>query len=812
MTNKLKYAKTLWLLPFAAVTVQVKAHTVPQPRQITINGFTFTDFNGNNRLDVYEDYRLPLQQRINDLVSQMTDDEKAHFLCGTGMPGFDGITPVAGAVQGRVPGAAGTTYAIDRLGIPAIILADGPAGLRIQPKREGDTNTYYCTAFPVGTALASSWNTTLVTQVGMAMGNEVKEYGVDVLLAPALNIHRNPLCGRNFEYYSEDPVVSGKIAAAMVNGIQTNGVGTSIKHFAANNQETNRLSINEHISERAMREIYLRNFEIAVRESEPWTVMSSYNLVNGTYTSARKDLLTDILRTEWGYKGIVMTDWFGGYAGFESIAGGKASNVVAQENAGNDLLMPGMKEQVAALLQAMKNGSIKKETVDQNVGRILELVLKSPTMQKYQYSNKPNLSGNAEISRAAAAEGMVLLKNAEGALPMAAKKKVALFGVTSYQFISGGTGSGDVNEAYTVSLPDALQLANFKADNKLTAKYIPFAAKAQADEIARREKEGGILGQPKRLPELNLTPADINDAAQQNDYAVITIGRNSGEQHDRTVDNDFNLGADELKLINDVSVAFRAQKKKVVVLLNVGGVVETESWKAKADAILVAWQPGQEAGNAVADVLSGKINPSGKLTMSFPVKYEDVPSAKNFPGTPKDNPTEVTYTEGIYVGYRYYNTFGVKTSYPFGYGASYTTFEYTAIKASAKTLTDNITIAVTVKNSGKTAGKEVVQLYVSAPGKSMHKPKQELKAFGKTKLLQPGENEVLTFTLSAKDIASFQDGKSAWVAEPGLYTVKAAASSQDARKTPTFTVAKESIAEKVHHRFATDVTIKELRP
>jgi beta-glucosidase len=779
------------------------------PPILTVDGLQFADLNRNGKLDVYEDYRRTIEDRVNDLVAQMTDDEKASFVLGTGMPGYDGITPVVGAIEGRVPGAAGGTYEIERLGIPAIIVADGPAGLRIKPKRDNDTNTYYCTAFPVGTALASTWNTELIESVGKAMGNEVKEYGIDVLLAPALNIHRNPLCGRNFEYYSEDPLVAGKIAAAMVNGIQSNGVGTSIKHFAANNQETNRLSINAHVSERAMRELYLKNFEIAVKESQPWTVMSSYNLINGTYTSAREDLLTEILRNEWGFKGIVMTDWFGGYAGFESLNG--TSNVTAQLTAGNDLLMPGMDQQKKAVLADLKSGKLSKDVLDRNIKRILELVMKSPVSKKYKYTDKPDLKGNAKVTRDAATEGMVLLKNESNILPYTNKAgTIAAFGVTSYSFIAGGTGSGDVNEAYTVSLLEGLNNAGFKVDEDLKKLYVPFAEKENKKELARREKEG-LLVPPPRFAELEMTPDFIAQRAAADDLAIITLGRNSGEGGDRAI-ADFNIGADEVKLIDDVSKAFHAKGKKVVVILNIGGVIETASWKNKVDAILLAWQPGQEGGNSVADVFTGKVNPSGKLTMTFPVKYEDTPSAKNWLGLPADNPKEVTYAEGVYVGYRYYNTFNVKPSYEFGYGKSYTTFDYTDVKLGSKAFDKTMTVTVTVKNNGKVAGKEVVEVYLSAPAKNIDKPKSELKAFGKTKELKPGESQTLTLTLSTKDLASFLESKSAWVAEAGTYTVGIGASSADIKKTATFTLTKELEVETVKKAFAADKKFADMKP
>lgn len=779
-------------------------------QDLIVDGFQFTDLNGNGKLDKYEDARLPMADRIQDLISKMTDEEKASMLMGTGMPGFNGLTPVVGAVEGRVPGAAGITYQIDRLGIPGIILADGPAGLRIKPIRDKDKRTYYCTAFPVGTALASSWNTALIESVGKAMGNEVKEYGVDVLLAPALNIQRNPLCGRNFEYYSEDPLIAGKIAAAMVNGIQSNGVGTSIKHFAANNQETNRLSINEHITERTMRELYLKGFEIAVKESQPWTVMSSYNLINGTYTSARKDLLTDILRDEWGFKGIVMTDWFGGYAGFSALRDG-TSNVVEQLDAGNDLLMPGLPAQKAAILENMKSGKLSKAVVDRNLSRILALVFKSPFALKYKYSDQPDLKGNAAITRTAAAEGMVLLKNSNNILPYTAKgKDIAAFGVTSYDFIAGGTGSGDVNEAYTVSLIEGLTNAGYTVDQELKTMYTPFVAKEKAAELESRRKRG-ILALPQRLPELELSKDLIDQKAASSALAMITVGRNSGEGGDRNIANDFNLAADELALIDKVSAAFHAKGKKVVVILNIGGVIETASWKDKVDAILLSWQPGQEGGNSVADIFSGKVNPSGKLTMTFPVKYEDTPSAKNWLGTPAANPENVTYAEGIYVGYRYFNTFKVKPSYEFGFGGSYTTFAYSDLKLSSTVFNGKLTATVTIKNTGKVAGKEALGLYLSAPHQKLDKPQSELKAFAKTKLLKPGESETIKLTLSPKDLASFMENRSAWVAEAGNYTVAIGASSLDIKKTAVFSLAKETEVEKVHKSFALTSPIGELK-
>ena len=781
---------------------------------ITLNGFTFRDLNNNGKLDKYEDFRLSIQDRVQDLLSKMTEEEKANILVGTGMPGFDTktFTFTPGADKGKVAGAAGSTFPIKRLGIPAIIVSDGPAGLRINPKRDNDANTYYATAFPVGTALASTWNQTLINTVGKAMGNEVKEYGVDVLLGPGMNIHRNPLCGRNFEYYSEDPYLTGKIASAMVNGIQSNGVGTSIKHFAANNQERNRMGINEHISERAMREIYLRAFEITVKEAQPWTIMSSYNSINGVFTSTSKDLLSTILRKEWGFKGIVMTDWFGGYNSFMApFAPNAVSDVTAQFSAGNDLLMPGMPSQNKATLENIKSGKLTKVVVDKDVSRILELILKSPAMANYNYSNQPNLKENALVTRQAAAEGTILLKN-NGILPFTSKvTPLAVFGVTSYDFISGGTGSGDVNEAYSVSLIEGLTNSGFAIDNELEGLYKPYAAEQKAKEMIRREKNGGLLATPKRLSELELNAEIIEKKSNSSELAVITIGRNAGEADDRKIDEDFNLAQDEINLVNSVSAAFHAKGKKVVVILNIGGVIETASWRDKVDAILLPWQPGQEGGNSVADVFSGKVNPSGKLTMTFPIKYEDTPSVKNWIGTPAENPTNTTYEEGVYVGYRYYNTFNVKPAYEFGFGLSYTTFDYSKLQLSSSSFTNKMTVLVTVKNTGKTAGKEVVELYLSAPSKSIDKPKEELKAFGKTNLLQAGESQTIVLTLNPKDLASFIQNKNAWIAEAGNYKINVGSSSLNIKKTANFLLAKDKVVEKTNPSFAADLKFSDLK-
>ena len=718
---------------------------------------------------------------LDEVIGAMTLEEKAHLVVGTGMAGFSGDSAVIGATKKLVPGAAGTTYPIERLGIPAVVLADGPAGLRIDPKREGDSATYYCTHFPIGTLLASTWDQELVESVGQSIGNEVLEYGADVLLAPALNIHRNPLCGRNFEYYSEDPLVSGKIAAAYVRGVQSNGVGTSIKHFAVNNQETNRMATDAHVSPRALREIYLKGFEIAVKESAPWTVMSSYNYLNGVYTSENKELQTTMLRDEWGFKGMVMTDWFGG------------KDAVAQMVAGNDMLQPGLPKQYEAIVKGVQDGALDEAILNQNVKRILEMILQTPRFKGYEYSNKPDLKAHAAVTRQSATEGMVLLKNDNGALPLAADvKNVALFGCTSYDFIAGGTGSGNVNRAYTVSLLDGLKNAGYVVDEALKNSYEAYL-KAEKERLAKDKKEWFMPDE--RPAEMAVSAQVIREQVAKADVALVTLGRTSGEFLDRMV-ADFNLTKEEQNMLKAVSDAFHAAGKKVVVVLNIGGVIETASWKSAPDAILCAWQAGQEGGNSVADVLSGKASPSGKLTMTFPVKFEDAASSDNFPidmrvstdlmnkGGKKNDVKNVDYTnyeEDIYVGYRYFDTFGKQVSYPFGYGLSYTTFAYD--KAAVKADNGVYTVSVEVKNTGKVAGKEVVQLYVSAPDVAANKPEKELKAFAKTKELKPGEAVVVTLKVNADDLASYDEAASAWVVTPGNYKFLVGASSRDIKAT-----------------------------
>ena len=745
--------------------------------------------------------------KAKELVGKMTLEQKADMVVGVGMR-FPGMKHEGPAPKEKVPGAAGNTYAIPGLGIPSMVLSDGPAGVRIEPFRNGDSSrSYYATAWPVGTLLASTWDTSLVKKMGVAFGSEIHDYGVDVILAPAMNIQRNPLGGRNFEYYSEDPVVAGNIAAAIVNGIQSTGVGTSIKHFAGNNQETNRNTVNTIVSERALREIYLKGFEIAVKKSQPWTVMSSYNKLNGTYTSQEYDLLTTILRKEWGFKGLVMTDWFGGH------------DPVAQMKAGNDLLMPGTPQQSKAIVDAVKAGTLDEKVLDENVQRILELLFKSPAYKNYKYSDKPDLKKDAQISRNVAEDGMILLKDNDHALPFNKNiHNVSLFGINGYNLIAGGTGSGSVNKAYTISLSQGLSGAGYIVDPDLKADY----ANYMSAEEASRPKQNMMQQFMHPHPPIGEYPIDndiINKKAAESDIAVIAIGRNAGEGRDRKLEDDFNLSDTEAVLIKNVADAFHAKNKKVIVVLNIGGVIEVASWRDKVDGILLAWQPGLEGGNAITALLDGKVNPSGKLAVTFPMQYSDDPSAKNFPGKEfpdqattgmfgmKSIPAEVVYQEGVYVGYRYYNTFNVKPAYPFGYGLSYTNFTYSNLKLSSTDFKGKITATVDIKNTGNVAGKDVVQLYISAPSKEIEKPSEELRSFAKTNLLKPGEKQTIQFVIHSNDLTSFDTKSASWIAEAGKYIVKIGASSADMKQTATFELKKDVVVEKDHNVLVPQVDI-----
>ena len=781
----MNYKKMVLTVAVGALSVTMTAQTAPQ-------------LNANN---------------IEEVIKAMTLEEKAQLLVGGGNDGFVGSGAMLGHQKKFVPGAAGTTVAIPRLGIPATVQCDGPAGVHIDAHREGDSRNYYATGFPVGTCLASTWNTDLVRKVGEAIGNETLEYGCDVVLGPGMNLHRNPLCGRNFEYYSEDPVVTGLMGTAFVLGVQSQGVGVSAKHFAVNSQESDRTRVDERLSQRALRELYLKGFEMMVRKSNPWTIMSAYNKINGIYAQGNKDLLTNILRNDWGYKGIVETDWIG-----------KREDLPVEQEvaAGNDLMMPGYPAQVKDIVNAVKSGKLDINDVDRNVRRMLEYIVKTPRFKGYKYSGEPDLKAHAAITRQSSTEGMVLLKN-NAALPIRGLKTVALFGVNSYDFMSGGLGSGAVNVGYSVDMVTGLKNIGVATTPQLTEIYQNYVKYAKAKLKADKNPMMWFLnqGQPK-LDEIDITERCVANEEPKADAAIITIGRQAGEGMDRQINGEFNLSKTEQDMIYRVSDAFHAKGKKVIVIINSGSVMETASWRDRVDAILVAWQPGIEGGNSVADILTGKVNPSGKLTMTWPIAATDHPSTANFAkeydmytyknmeGWGKGNIPGVDFSnheEDIYVGYRYFDTFKKNVAYPFGFGLSYTTFEMgkPSVKANGK----NIEVSVTVKNTGKVAGKQVAQVYVTAPKGAYEKPAKELKAFGKTRELKPGESQTLKMTLEKRDLASFDEANSQWKVDAGNYLFQVGTDVESIKGTATLKVAEYT--EKTSSACAPNVQLNYLK-
>ncbi len=734
---------------------------------------------------------------IDEVIGEMTLEEKVHMVIGCGMSMGDGA---------KFPGTAGRTYDISRLGIPSVYLADGPHRLAMSVKRDFDSRFYYATEFPSGTTVAATFDPNAAYQVGAALGEEVKDYGMDVLLAPGANLMRNALCGRNHEYYSEDPVVTGKMAAGYIKGVQSQGVGTCLKHFAVNNQETNRNNNDSRVAQRPLRELYLKGFEIAVKESQPWSIMTSYNKVNGKYTCEDIDLTENILRDEWGFKGVVMSDWNAG------------TDAVTSMKAGNDMLQPGQERQYKAILEAVQNGTLDEAILNRNVKRILELVVKCHTFENYKYANETDLKAHAIIDRTIGAEGIVLLDN-RSALPLTANvKTIALYGTTSYDMVPAGMGFGSTGVGYyCVSLVEGMRNAGYTVDADLIKKY----KKHLFDEQKRLYPNGKppfSLTPLKRAEEFVPTSDELSAQVKNNDVAIITLGRTSGEASDRRVE-EFYLKENESALIKQVAEAYHAAGKKVIVILNICSPVETASWKNMVDAVICAFQPGQEVGNCVADVLTGKVNPSGHLPMTFAIKYGDAPSDSNFPydyefkmpsfamgsgmnfeskekeEKPKEAVRNVDFTdyeEGIYVGYRYFETFDKEVSYPFGHGLSYTTFSFEIVSSDING--DNCEMKVAVKNTGNCAGKESVQVYVKAPAGGLEKPAKELKAFAKTKLLQPGESEVVTLSWKLMDMASLNEKSSSWELPKGTYQWMVGASSADVRCT---VIQKVSKAQKV---------------
>lgn len=759
------------------------------------------------------------EKDIPALLKELTLEQKAHLLVGT--KGTDE------APSHRVHGAAGWTYPIHGLGIPSVNLADGPVGARINPKPwNAVTDSYdsdgnpqsvaaagatgikpgtplWVTAFPSTTSLAATFDAEAARAQGTTMGKEAAAYGIDVLLTPGVNIVRNPLCGRNFEYYSEDPYLTGALASELIRGIQNEGVGTSLKHFVANNQQTGKKFNDARISQRALREIYLPAFEMCVRQAKPWTVMGSYNLIGGEYTQTNRELMQKLLRDEWGFNGLVVTDW--------SVY--RPTDKLIKARVG--LIMPGNEKLVGEVIEAVNNGAVTMAELDSCVADVLRLDARSLTAKGWTPS-APDLAEGAGLSRRIGAEGMVLLKNNDKTLPLRQGAGIALFGTGAYQSIGGGTGSSNVNKAHIIDIDHGLEAAGFKVNKNLQKIYRDYN-----DSQARlTEKFAGVPDWQKIsyhrpvIAEMDLSHATtlIGSLAAKEEAAVIVINRKSGETADRVLDNDFNLSADEQTMIRLVSEAFHAAGKPVVVVMNVPGMMETVSWRDMPDAIVAAWFPGQECGHAVADVLSGKVNPSGRLPFTMPVQYSDLPSSRNYPylgQTSGENFDYTNYEEDIWVGYRFFEKDGKEVAYPFGYGLSYTDFSYTDAKVARRG--DKTTVSVTITNTGDKPGREVVQLYVSAPENGIIKPVAELRGFTKTRELAPGESQRVSITVPDNRLASFDQDNSQWVTAKGTYQARLGRSAGNYIVSLPFTVKKETI-RKVENILAPVEPVKAIVP
>jgi len=659
-----------------------------------------------------------MSRDIRAIVAQMTLDEKAGMCSGLDFWHLKGV---------------------ERLGIPSIMVTDGPHGLRKQDMSAdhlGLFDSVPATCFPSAAGLASSWNRDLIREVGVALGEECQAEDVAVLLGPGANIKRSPLCGRNFEYFSEDPYLSTEMAASHIQGVQSQGVGTSLKHFAVNNQEHRRMSVDAVVDERTLREIYLASFEGAVKKGKPWTVMCSYNRVNGTYASKNRRLLTEILREEWGYEGFVVSDW------------GAVDQIVESLAAGLDLEMPSTFGQgERKLIEAVKNGTLPEEVLDEAVARILTIIFKAVDAKRANASY--DKAGHHRLARKVAAESMVLLKNDNAVLPLKQGQKIAVIGEFAVKPRYQGGGSSHVKPT---QLDEPLGELRKLAGEGTEIRYVT------GFEIAKDTLDEGQL-------------REALDAAAWADVAVIFAGlpdRYESEGYDRT---HMNLPANQNELIEAVA---GVQSKVAVVLMN-GSPIEMP-WIDRVSSVLEAYLGGQAAGGAIADLLFGAANPSGKLAETFPLKLSDNPSYLFFPG----EQDRVEYREGIFVGYRYYDTKQVKPLFPFGHGLSYTSFEYSGLTVDRKELndTDTLTVTVTVRNTGSLTGKEVVQLYVSDVQSTVIRPAKELKEFAKVEL-QPGEQKTVSFTLDKRAFAYYNTDIADWHVESGEYRIMIGRSSAD---------------------------------
>ncbi len=814
-------------------------------------------------------------------------------------------------LEEKVSMLAGTdnwhTRSIERLGIPALKVTDGPHGARTMS--DDDPNyTLPGTCFPTGVAMAATWNTGLIYRAGVALGEEAGAKGCSIILGPCVNIHRSPLAGRNFESFSEDPYLSARLAVAYINGVQSQNIGTSLKHFALNNSEFQRFTISSEAGERAIREIYLPSFEAAVKESQPWTVMCSYNRINGTYASENWYLLTDILKNEWGFEGFVVSDW------------GAVHSTVPSANAGLDLEMPGPARFFGdALVSAVKDGEVGQEVIDDKVRRILRIIARSGALNEVKTlsDESSNTPEHQRLAREVAGEAIVLLKNENGILPLDKQriKSIAVIGPNASEARIEGGGSSRVTPYYDVTPLEGLRkqcgdsvkiayepgcgnnrltpllspgcltpagrqeghgllgeyfngndlsgepvltrldevfafrwggaaggvppgpgvdkdnfsvrwtgtflapesgkyrfglltdgLARIYIDNRLVVeKWIE--EMAAGDYISRGERVGEFTMEAGRTYSIRVEhrqdperqslfrrirvgcefPVPANpmaraaDIAAQSDVALVFVGLTEEYESEGFDREDMELPGAQAELVETVAKA----NKNTIVVLNNGSPVSMERWIDKVSAVVEAWFPGQECGNAIADILFGQVNPSGKLPETFPKRIEDNPAYINYPG---EN-GKVLYGEGIFVGYRYYDARKIEPLFPFGYGLSYTTFEYSNLRIGSPDLRmgDRLTVTVDVKNTGKREGKEVVQLYINDIESGLVRPAKELKGFAKVDLT-PGETKTASFVLDRRDLSFYDPDQKQWVAEPGEFEVLVGSSSRDIRASASFTL------------------------
>ena len=667
-----------------------------------------------------------MEKRINALLRRMTLEEKVSLLAGVDN---------------------WHTQKIERLGIPSMKVTDGPHGARTMDDTDPKL-TIHATCFPTGVALAATWNPDLIHRVGAAIGEETRARGCSILLGPCVNIHRSPLGGRNFESYSEDPYLSSQMTVAIITGIQSRGVSACVKHFALNNSEFERMTISSEVDERAMREIYFRSFEKAAKVAGAWSVMCSYNRVNGTHASENYRLLTEILKDEWGFKGLVMSDWFATHS----------TTPVA--NAGLDLEMPGPARYFGkALLKSVKSGEVDIKTINDKVRRILRVMINTGALDGkiVTSSNIKEFPAHRKLAREVAEECIVLLKNDNHILPLKKSlRSIAVIGPNAAAASIQGGGSAHVSPYYQVAPLDALKEL---CGNKVKITYEPGCNASLAPGLLERAVK----------------------AAARTDAAIIFVGltdKHESEGYDR---KDMDLPAVQKELIGKVA----AVNPNTIVVLNNGSPLAMDPWIENVPAVVEAFFPGQECGRAITAVLFGGVNPSGKLPDTFPRRYEDNPTFANYPG--KNG--KVLYEEGIFVGYRHYDAKNIKPLFPFGHGLSYTSFKYSNLNISPAEAKagDKIKVSVDVKNIGKVAGKEVVQLYVSDVVSRVPRPPKELKAFQKISLL-PGETKTVRFTLDIEALSFYNPALKKWVAKPGKFEILVGSSSRDIKARGKFTL------------------------